>query len=315
MVDIVIVNWNAGDQLRDVIESVWKYNIGIVQSIVVVDNASSDHSLDFITANKSMPIHVSLIRNTENKGFGFACNQGARECSSEYILFLNPDAKLFDDTISKAVQFMSDPKNSDVGVCGAQLIDEHNQIARSCARFPNPLSFVLHSVGLLNLNLFATKGMHMLDWDHTETRSVDHVIGAFYFMRKHIFNALKGFDERFFVYLEDLDLSLRTRQAGFSIVYLTEVKAFHVGGGTSNQVKSTRLFYALRSRILYAFKHFNLLGAFNVLFFTLFVELFVRSIQGVIKGSFKRVLETWRGYFKLLGWIVVWMFSKSHPHH
>jgi GT2 family glycosyltransferase len=101
---------------------------------------------------------------------------------------------------------------------------------------------------------------------------VDHVIGAFFCVRRELFEDLGGFDERFFVYLEDLDFSLRARKTGRTAYYLADAAAFHKGGGTSEQVKAHRLFYSLRSRLLYAFKHFKRYQAWIISAVTMLLE-------------------------------------------
>ena len=111
------------------------------------------------------------------------------------------------------------------------------------------------------------------------------------------FVRLKGFDEeRFFVYLEDLDLSYRVKQAGYKIVYLTEAQAFHEGGGTSSQVKATRLFYSLRSRMLYAFKHFSKPAAWGVFLTTMIWEPVIRILFALLKGKTSDAKNTVAGY-------------------
>src|SRR5258708_40080093 len=97
----------------------------------------------------------------------------------------------------------------------------------------------------------------MSDCDYFDTRRVDVVTGAFLLVRRGIFEVLGGFDERFFVYLEDVDFLYRVGQAGWRCYYLAAARAYHRGGGCSEQAKAARLFYALRSRILYSYKHFG----------------------------------------------------------
>ena len=101
----------------------------------------------------------------------------------------------------------------------------------------------------------------MREWNHEESREVDQVMGAFFLVRQKLFEEWGGFDERFFVYLEDVDFSSRARRVGWRSFYMAGVKAYHKGGGTSEQIKSTRLFYSLRSRILYSYKHFSCASA------------------------------------------------------
>ena len=307
LADITIINWNAGSQLAEVVSSIGKYHCGLVSSVIIVDNASTDDSLGRVETLPDLPFKPLIIRNSENCGFGKACNLGAQQAKSEYLLFLNPDAALYADTLPKAFAFMQDPANSKVGICGVQLLDEAGHVSRSCARFPSAVGFVAHAVGLDRF--FQRLGHFMAEWNHAQTRQVDHVIGAFFLVRRELFNAMHGFDERFFVYLEDLDFSYRARQAGWRSVYLAEAQAFHAGGGTSNQVKARRLFYSLRSRLLYAFKHFSWMGAFAVLLATLLVEPLSRSALALLRRSWAGLKETWAAYGMLWRWLPQWVFK------
>jgi hypothetical protein len=302
-VDIVVVNWNAGHQLLACIHSIQQYGMPFVNRTIVVDNGSTDGSEKTV---KNLP-NVEVISTGKNFGFGKACNLGAKHAKSDYLLFLNPDAALYPNTLSQAMAFMQDPSNAHVGICGVQLLDESNHISRSCTRFPSAKSFVLHAIGFDRF--MPELGHFMSEWDHSQTRQVDHVIGAFFLVRRTVFESLNGFDERYFVYLEDLDFSLRANKAGWQSVYLAHVQAFHAGGGTSNQVKARRLFYLLRSRILYAFKHFSFIGAAMVLLSTLFIEPVSRSIFSLSRRSWSTFKETWSCYAMLWQWLPSWVLK------
>jgi GT2 family glycosyltransferase len=307
MIDIVIVNWNAGALLAETVTSIQRFHGNCVTSVVIVDNASIDDSLSRVEAIPDLAFELTLIRSHENHGFGQACNLGARRSQGKYILFLNPDSALYADSLPKALAFMQDPINADIGICGVQLLNEAGGIARSCARFPTSTGLVVHALGLDRI--FPVLGHAMADWNHTQTRRVDHVIGAFFFVRRTLFDALQGFDPRFFVYLEDLDFSFRARRAGWRTMYLADTQAFHAGGGTSAQVKAHRLFYSLRSRILYAFKHLPRIGAIGVLLTTLLVEPLSRSILALLRRSWSAATETWRAYSMLWRWLPRWLFK------
>ena len=293
-ISIVVVNWNAGVQLAEVVSSITEHHNGLVSSVTIVDNASTDNSLDCSNQLQSLPCTPKIIRNSENRGFGKACNLGAQHVNSEYLLFLNPDASLYAGTLTGALDYMEDPANARVGICGVQLLDKTGHVSRSCARFPSALGLVAHAVGLDKF--FPRLGHFMAEWNHGQTRLVDHVIGAFFLVRRELFEALHGFDERFFVYLEDLDFSYRACQKGWQSVYLANTQAFHAGGGTSNQIKARRLFYSLRSRLLYSFKHFSRLGALGVLLATLFLEPVSRAVLALLRLSWPGLKETWLAY-------------------
>ncbi|ALK87352.1 glycosyltransferase family 2 protein [Limnohabitans sp. 63ED37-2] len=302
-VDCIVVNWNSGEILTDCLKSLENFNGTCSLNVVVIDNASVDESEQV----SSFFSDVRLVCAGENLGFGKACNLGATLTGSNYILFLNPDAELLPDSLEKALDFMQEPKNATVGICGVQLLDESGHVSRSCARFPTPIGFIAHSIGL---DRFLPKlGHFMAEWSHDSTQVVDHVIGAFYLVRRELFEAIGGFDEQFFVYLEDLDFSYRAHKAGWQSVYLADVQAFHAGGGTSNQVKAKRLFYSLRSRLLYAFKHFHLFGAVLVFMTTLFIEPISRSALAIGRRSWSSLAETWEGYGVLWRWLPQWIFK------
>ncbi|MEW6414089.1 MAG: glycosyltransferase family 2 protein [Pseudomonadota bacterium] len=300
MIDIVIVNWNAGKLLAEALASVAAHHEGVVDAVVVVDNASTDNSLELLEAQKEgLPFALRIVRNAENCGFGAACNQGAALVHSEFILFLNPDTRLFADSLSVPLAFMEAAQNQSVGICGIQLIDEHEKVSRSCARFPTPRMFLSKIFGLDRLFPGLFKSHFMEEWGHKENREVDHVIGAFFLLRRRLFEQLNGFDERFFVYLEDLDFSLRAKKSGWASYYLADARAYHKGGGTSEQVKARRLFYSLRSRTLYGYKHFTPTQATLLLVSTLCFEPLSRLSFNLLQGAFKSASETISGYLML----------------
>jgi N-acetylglucosaminyl-diphospho-decaprenol L-rhamnosyltransferase len=293
--DIVIVNWNAGEQLRRCLDSLAKTELGgfDLNRVVVVDNASTDGSaggLDYPT------LPLAVVGNSRNEGFAAACNRGASGGGADYLLFLNPDTELFAGSISKPVAFMESPEHQRIGIAGIQLVDERGAVSRSCAVFPSLARCVSRALGLHRLWPHALPSYMMHGWDHGASREVDHVSGAFYLARRAVFETLGGFDERFFVYLEDLDFSYRTKLAGWKSYYLSEARAFHRGGGVSEQVKAERLFYSTSSRILYAFKHFKRIDAIALMLVTVAIEPPVRLCSAIAGGSAESARATARGY-------------------
>lgn len=285
-VSVVVVNWNSGSHLRACLRSLaWVRLKGVqLECVVVVDNASSDGSADQL-AFAELPL--KLRRNNRNLGYAVAANQGAAECHSDYLLFLNPDLRLIEDAISVPVTFLERPENHNVGILGIQLLDEVGSLQRSCARFPTAWSIIGRSLGFDRALPRVVAPHFMLEWPHHETRPVDQVMGAFFLVRRTVFDALGGFDERFFVYYDDVDFSLRAVKAGWVSVYFTGARAVHVGGGTTTSIPATRLFYNLSSRIRYARKHFGPMGLVIVIIATAVLEplsrfgraLFRRSMQ------------------------------------
>ena len=301
--DIIIVNWNSGVHLlRCLASMLLASREGFeLARVVVVDNASSDGSaggVDFL----DLPLLV--IRNSLNRGFAAACNQGVQGSEADYLLFLNPDTILLENSLEAPIAFLARSENTSIGICGIQLADEAGRVSRTCARFPTPGHLLARCLGLDRLLPQVFPNHFLSEREHHESRVVDQIMGAFFLVRRAVFDLLGGFDERFFVYYEDLDFSFRARRGGWSSYFLSAALAVHSGGGCSKHVKAARLFYSLRSRILYAYKHFPSANATAVLLATLLFEPFARLGRAMIRGSVAEIIETGQAY---------WWFWKATP--
>lgn len=296
MIDIVVVNWNSVNQLEECVTSVRSFGSGLVERCIVVDNGSSDGSADFLNHAED----VDLVRTGVNLGFAKGCNFGAARGEADFILFLNPDARLLGKSLSGALEFLTAPGNENVGIVGVQLMGDDGGVQRTCAKFPTPARLLAKSTGMAFV--FKSLDFQMRDWSHDLTSRVDQVIGAFFIIRRSLFNRLGGFDERFFVYFEEVDLSYRAHEVGFHSMYLADTQAFHKGGGVSEQVKAYRLFYSLRSRILYAFKHFSFPSALVVSGAALVVEPVSRLTFLCASGRWLEIPDLFKGYRMLWGW-------------
>lgn len=299
-ITVVIVNWKSADLAIACVNSLKSHASNYIDSVVVVDNDSGDDSVDKLREIND----VKVIPLSENVGFGRACNIGAQVLKTDYVLFLNPDAMIFPDTIGRTLDFMEAEENKRIGICGVQLKDELDSIARSCARFPTALSFICNSIGIDKI--FKSTGFFMTDWSHDESRIVDHVIGAYFFVRSELFRKIGGFDKDYFLYFEDLDFSIRARKEGGLSYFLSEASAYHEGGGTSKKIKATRLFYVMRSKIIYSHKHFEKYQYFASAFSIIFLEPIFRSIKAVLKMSYQDLRETWLAQIKLMNWYFKW---------
>jgi GT2 family glycosyltransferase len=276
-VDVVIVNWNAGGHLRECLVSVARATRQRFElhRVVIVDNASSDASLDG-TEEFGLPLHI--VRNQVNRGFGAASNQGAKGSRADFILLLNPDTRVFEDTLDRTVEFMTDKGNERVGICGARMVDENGSDEYSCWRFPTFWMWAAKITGLAYVFPRWIPLQRMTNEEVGGSGDVDQVIGAYNLIRRQLFEDLDGFDERFFVYLEDVDLAFRARQLGYSSYFLAEVPVLHVGRVSSDQVRGRRLFYLLRSRTEYARKHWPRWQAPALAALILTVEFPVRCV-------------------------------------
>ncbi|WP_069187531.1 glycosyltransferase [Pararhodospirillum photometricum] len=297
-VDIVIVNWNAGDALVQCVTSIAENTANLVRRIIIVDNASSDGSIEALPQISG--IELVIIRNPENRGFSVACNQGAIRSSSDYLLFLNPDTLLKTNSLAPAVAFISNSQHARIGVVGVRLLDERGRTQRSCARFPTAAALLGQAAGFDRLFPRFFPSHFLRDWDHEDTRPVDQVMGAFLLIRRSLFKEIGGFDERFFVYYEDVDLCLRVHQYGFQVVHLAYAFAVHHGCGTTARIPDTRLFLLWRSRLLYAAKHFSSLGFISAIFATLVAEPMVRVGYALARRQPVEALAVGRAYVRMI---------------
>lgn len=296
MIDIVIVNWNSGEYLLKCTGSILNQsNEPYVNNIYVIDNNSSDNSISLL------PIHrkIAIIQNNQNLGFSKACNQGFRLCKAPYTLLLNPDTQLLESTLKDCISFMESNSNADI--LGVSLLDDNGKLTYSCSRFPSPLRYFFDATGMSKIvpGIF-TPALLMTDWDHKSSRYVDQVMGAFMFMPTSIFQKIGYFDERFFVYYEELDFSKRLSSYGGKSYFSSNISALHSGCGTTHSVKAFRLSLNLRSRLQYCKKHFNYTGYVFVWLCTFFIEPIARIFFLLVKLNLIEIKEIIKGYRLLI---------------
>jgi N-acetylglucosaminyl-diphospho-decaprenol L-rhamnosyltransferase len=276
--DVVIVNWNTGRCLRACLESIAASEQVDLAGVTVVDNASADDSAANLD-DASLPIAV--IQNHQNIGFAAGCNQGAARATSDYLLFLNPDTRLFPDTLASAIGFMDSSAASNVGICGVHVLDLDGNTTISCARFPT-LRIIIGKVTRLDRLVPQYFPAHHLTTDELrESRYVDQVIGAFFLVRRELFRRLGGFDEAYFLYYEEVDFALRARAVEARSYFLKEPRILHAGQVSSGQDRETRLYHSLTSRQIYANKHWPPWQARLLVALTLGVELPARLVHAI----------------------------------
>lgn len=291
--DVIIVNWNSGALLADCLAALNGSSIAGSLHVLVVDNASHDGSWQAADVDRA-GLRVTLIRNAENCGFGAACNQAAFAGNAPHILFLNPDTRVFPDTLEKALAFIRSPfadsrpdtpDASPPGVVGVQLVDDAGVVQRTCASKPTAGRLLGRALALDKLLPGLVTPHFMQDWDHGDTRVVAQVMGAFLLIGRPLFTQLRGFDERFFVYYEDLDLCCRATAAGRTVVHYAGAASWHQGQGTTAQVKDRRLFYIWRSEVLFAARHYGRAPAWGLVAAQLLAQTPLRIAQTLARGQ------------------------------
>ena len=296
--DVVIVNWNGGALLRACLASLAAAQAalgdGLALRVVVVDNGSTDGSADALPAVAAGPL---VIRAGANLGFARACNRGAAAGSAEAILFLNPDTRVEAASLRTAHAALF--AEAETGIVGARQLAADGGTERSCARAPSPASLLGQALALDRLGLVPTH--FMTEWDHAEDRAVDQVMGAFLMIRRPLFARLSGFDTRFFVYYEDVDLCLRARRLGFAVRHVAGAVIGHEGQGTTRQARAQRLFYILRAQVQYAGKHHGPATALALLAACFLAQLPMRLAQALLRRAPAEMAEVLRAGRLLLG--------------
>lgn len=281
---IVIVNWNTGKLLTECIASLPGASgpERIVREIVVVDNGSCDASLDGLEQLPLGDISLHIERLEHNIGFGAACNLGAAKTSAPLILFLNPDTVLEPASLRRPVGYMVEIESTRVEVASILSVDEAGRHTASCARFPTLLQHLAAAVGADSLLVRWKRSHMMLEFDHRSDRDVEQVIGAFFLVRRSAFERLGGFDERFFVYYEEVDFCVRIWNSGGRVRHLADARYMHVGCGSSRNDPVARLAYSLTSRALFHRKHGGLATYLGVLAISFVIELPARIFAGFL---------------------------------
>lgn len=244
---VIIVNYNVKHFLEQCLYSVRRASLGLRAEVIVVDNHSEDNSLAFL---QPLFPEVNFLVNKENLGFAKACNQGWQMAKGEYILFLNPDTIIPEDCFEKCISFfMSHP---DAGALGVKMLDGSGRFLKESKRsFPSPSAALYKLFGLSKLfpQSKTFSKYHLGNLNKDQIHEVEVLAGAFMMIKKEVLDKTGGFDETFFMYGEDVDLSYRIRKAGYKNYYFPGVSIIHFKGestrkGTLNYI---RMFYRAMS--------------------------------------------------------------------
>jgi O-antigen biosynthesis protein len=284
---IIIVNYNVKYFLEHCLISVLAACKNISSEIWVVDNASTDDSVSMV---QQKFLSVKLIANTKNVGFAKANNQALAQATGQYILYLNPDTILPEDSLIKCLNYLQ--KNPKVGALGAKLIDGKGVFLPESKRgFPSPSAAFFKISGLSSIfskSKFFNKYHAGYLSTHT-TNEVDVLVGCFMIMPAALAKKLGGFSEDYFMYGEDIDLSYMVQKAGYTNVYFADTTVIHYKGestkkGSLNYVK---LFY--KAMIIFAQKHLHGRGK-GVFIFLIQCAIFLRATLSVVNSFFKQIM-------------------------
>jgi len=229
---VSIVNYNDGELITGLLDSVYSSEADFDYEVIVTDNGSTDGSAEMI---ESKYPEAKLIRNGENLGFARAQNAGIGASIGEYILLLNPDATIERRAMKRLVSFMD--SHEEAGAAGGKILNPDGSIQLSGKKFPTPLTALFLTLGIHKLfpNNPVTKGYYMSEESYDQAQEVDHVMGSFLIARRAAISTAGLMDENFFLYCDDVDWCMRIKQEGYKIFYTPDAVMTHKKGGTTSR--------------------------------------------------------------------------------
>lgn len=256
---VIVVNFNTREVTCECLTALDREMNGIRAEIFVVDNASSDGSVEAI--RQSFPA-VQVIENRRNLGFGAANNVALAQARGRFILFVNSDAIMLPGSIGALCEYLD--QHPEVGLVGPKLLNADGSMQHSCFRFPSPLRSWLESLLISHVLTNQAFVGDYYRWAHDTERRVDFVSGACMLSRKEIYAKLGGFDERFFMYQEETDWQRRITAAGWKIVFFPGATVTHYGGksGKHEPKQVNEMFLASFEK--YQLKHYGPIGLWAV---------------------------------------------------
>jgi hypothetical protein len=280
-VSAVIVIHNSLPALTDCLEALAAAEGELGLELVVVDNHSSDAGAGAVRERSP---ECRIIENRTNRGFAAGCNQGAEEATGEYLLFLNPDVQVDSDALGILIQTA---RSTDcAGLVSGRLRNRDGSFQATCRRFPE-IGNMIFSRGSAFSRWFGpapASGRYTLP-DSSETTEVPAVAATMVVIRRELFLTMRGFDERFFMFMEDTDLSLRLHQSDYHNLFVPAAGGVHTWGGGSDAGRIRRLRYHHLSVWRYFLKHFP--NGFSVLLlpFLLAVNFCLKALFPARRGE------------------------------
>lgn len=257
---IVIVNYNTFKLTRDTIISVIAEPISYKYEIFLVDNNSTDGSLEELKNYFSKEISNGLLKviaNSENQGFAAANNLAIKESSGDFILLLNSDTIVKEGTLDRCMDYISSHEHDDIGALGCKVSLTNGELDKACKRsFPNPVNSFYKLFGI-NASDKNKDNYNLDDLDDDGIYEVDCLVGAFMLLRKLAIGEVGLLDEDYFMYGEDIDLCYRIKEGGWKIIYFGEAEILHYKGASSKKKKSKLIYEFYRAMYLFYNKHYK----------------------------------------------------------
>ncbi|MBN3906202.1 MAG: glycosyltransferase family 2 protein [Nostoc sp. NMS1] len=281
-VSFILVNYNGAEILPDCLNSIEKFIDIPNYEIIVVDNASTDGSVELVA--EKFP-KVSLLKQAKNCGFGAGNNAGAKVASGEFLFLLNTDTVLTSNIIFHLIELMqADPQ---VGIIGPKLLNPDGSLQISVS----PALGIKgeYQARQMHRDYLNISQQNLIEQKFQEIQEVDIVVGAAFFIRSSLFHKLGGFDETFFMYFEESDLCQRAQYQGYKIIYTPHVSLIHLKGYSIQKAANTMAIEYRRSQIYYYQKHRPLWEQL-LLYLYLFYKFFVEFLTTANPNSLKIII-------------------------
>lgn len=280
-ISIIILSYNTKDLLHACLKSLFNHVDKERCEIIVIDNASTDESASMV--RKYFP-HVTLILSDKNLGFAKGINLGVKAAKGKYFLFLNSDAAISDDSIEQMILLMK--SNENIGVVGGMLRNQDGSLQRSFGTFYNLPSVMKMLMGGDAAETFRNTFPH--------PKSVDWVNGGFMLVRKDVYDAVHGFDEDFFMYIEDMEFCYRVKKLGYTVYIHPHAIVTHVGQGSSN--RSFAVQHIFKGLLLFYKKHkssweYNVLKLLLISKATILLALGTITQNTYLKTTYRKALQ------------------------
>ena len=278
---VVIINYQTFELTRDTINSILKYSYPFSYEIIVVDNASKDNSLDKL--KDYFKDLVKFIPSGQNNGFAAGNNQGLKLASGKYVLLLNSDTLVWQNTLEDIYNYMED--NPNVGACGCRILLDNRNLDKACKRlFPNIKNSFYR---LFHIPTNSSKNDYNLDLPDNEIYEIECLTGAFMFIRQKCLDSVGLLDETFFMYGEDIDLCYRIKQDNWKIVYYGKAIITHFKGASSKKQKSKLIYEFYRAMYIYYKKHLSNTTSF-IISLIVYLGIAILCILKLILNFFKK---------------------------
>jgi hypothetical protein len=291
MLSIIIVNWNVKDILIKNLESIFLYTKNVDYEVIVVDNNSSDGSVEAV--NKAFPDQITngklkIIASKKNNGFAKGNNIGYAESKGEYVLFMNPDMELVENSFKILADYLD--QHREVGAVGCTLNYPDGSLQKSVKKLPTFFSQVIILLKLHHFlyNLKSIREFLQRDFDYSREQEVEQLMGAFIMMRREVFERAGKWDEDYWIWWEDIELAYELKIQNVKVIYTPRTKIIHHESKSFEQnLGLTRQKRFNKSMLIYFKKHGSKLQYF-ILILLQPISLFLAWLTQVFRVKMKQ---------------------------